>query len=135
MEALFHKDGVIQFAAFAFITFVVGLIAIRFILIRLPANYFNECHPRTWLKDHHPVLRVVGTVLKNIVGVFLVTAGLVMLVTPGPGILAILIGVSLTDFPGKRRLERKLISLPTVLEAINKMRKKSGKPPLTISDP
>jgi hypothetical protein len=37
------------------------------------------------------------------------------------------------DFPGKRNLEAKMIGQPTVLHAINGMRKKFGKPPFTIA--
>jgi len=37
------------------------------------------------------------------------------------------------DFPGKRKVEAKLIGLPAVLNTINGMREKFGKPPLIIA--
>lgn len=55
-----------------------------------------------------------------------------MLFTPGPGVLTILIGVMLLNFPGKRRLERKLVERPRVLEAINRLRARFGKAPLIL---
>jgi hypothetical protein len=56
-----------------------------------------------------------------------------MLVLPGQGILTMLIGISLVDFPGKRQLERKLIGQPAVLNTINRVREKFGQPPLTVA--
>jgi len=63
----------------------------------------------------------------------LLAAGIAMLVLPGQGILTMLIGISLVDFPGKRQLERKLIGQPAVLNTINKVREKFGRPPLTVA--
>jgi hypothetical protein len=37
------------------------------------------------------------------------------------------------DFPGKRRIEAKLIGQPTVLSVINSLRRKRGKPPLVLA--
>jgi len=68
-----------------------------------------------------------------IAGVVMGVAGLAMLVLPGQGILTMLIGISLIDFPGKRQLERKLIGQPAVLHTINKVREKFGRPPLTVA--
>ncbi len=44
--------------------------------------------------------------------------------------LTILLGVMISDFPGKERLERKIVSYPKVLEALNRLRERFGKPPL-----
>ena len=44
---------------------VVSLVGIPFVLVRLPPHYFDERHPRTWMEDHHPVLRLIGLVFKN----------------------------------------------------------------------
>lgn len=113
--------------------FVGTLIAIPIILVRLPANYFDERYPRSWMRDHHPVLRLIAHLAKNLVGAVFLLAGIAMLVLPGQGLLTILIGVSLLDFPGKRRLEARLVGQRTVLRAINAMRQRYGRPPLTIA--
>ncbi|MCS6897174.1 MAG: hypothetical protein NZM29_04310, partial [Nitrospira sp.] len=89
--------------------------------------------PRTWMKDHHPVLRILGLVAKNAIGTVFCFVGFLMLFLPGQGILTMLIGVSMLDFPGKRKLEAMLIGRPTVLNTINAMRAKFGKPPLTVA--
>ena len=114
--------------------FVGSVIAIPWILIRLPQDYFCESHPRTWLKDRHPVLRLIALALKNFVGWILLLGGIAMLVLPGQGLLTILIGVSLMDFPGKRAIERKLVSRPLVLQAINRVRERFDRPPLVIEE-
>ncbi len=113
--------------------FVGSLVAIPFILVRLPADFFDIRVPRPWMENHHPFLRVLGHLMKNVVGLVFVFVGFLMLFLPGQGILTMLIGITLLEFPGKRHLEAKLIGQPTVLNAINGMRQKFGKPPLIIA--
>jgi len=48
---------------------------------------------------------IVGA-FKNLLGVLLFMLGLIMLVTPGQGILTLLFGLMLMNFPGKYRVER-----------------------------
>lgn len=113
--------------------FIGTLIAIPFIMVRLPADYFDTRVPRHWMKDHHPALRLMGLVAKNVVGVIFLLAGFAMLFLPGQGVLTMLIGISLMDFPRKRELEAKIVGQQTVLQALNAMRAKFDKPPLTIA--
>lgn len=136
VEALLTRDVLIWFGISSAVLFVGTLIAIPFVLVRLPPHYFDERHPRIWMKDHHPVLRVIGLALKNAVGCVFLMVGIALLFLPGQGILTILIGISLLDFPGKRYCERKIVGQPTVLKAINALRAQYDKPPLTvIGDP
>lgn len=115
------------------IGFIGTLIAIPFIMVRLPSDYFDTRVPRHWMKDHHPMLRLIGLVVKNVVGIVFLLAGFAMLFLPGQGILTMLIGISLMDFPRKRELEAKIVGQPTVLQALNAMRAKFEKPPLTLA--
>jgi hypothetical protein len=95
----------------------------------LPADYFLReeaglvADPKrhAWLK--------LG---KNLLGVVLLVAGIAMLVLPGQGVLTLLVAVALLDFPGKRRLERRIARSPRVLAALNSMRKKRGQPPFAF---
>lgn len=134
MEALLSKDVLLSLFALSIAGFVGSLIAIPFILVRLPPHYFDERHPRPWMENHHPILRMTGLIIKNVVGLVFLLAGFAMLFLPGQGILTMLIGVSLMDFPGKRRLERKLVGRPAVLKTINMMRAKFDRPPLTVAE-
>ena len=133
VEQYVSTETLVMLTALSIIFFVGSLIAIPFILVRLPADYFDIRVPRPWMEDHHPVLRALGHLVKNTVGAIFLFAGFLMLFLPGQGILTMLIGISMLDFPGKRKLEALLIGRPTVLNTINGMRKKFGKPPLIIA--
>jgi len=126
-------ETLIWLTALSFVFFIGTLIAIPFILVRLSADYFDVRVPRPWMQHHHPVLRVVGHIVKNVLGTVFLFAGFLMLFLPGQGVLTMLIGISMLDFPGKRKVEAKLIGQPTVLSVINSMRKKRGKLPLVLA--
>jgi len=115
------------------LTFVVSLCAVAVVLVRLPADYF--CHDYVSpLAEQHSIVRWTGLIVKNVVGALLVLLGLLLSLPgiPGQGLLTILIGVMLLNFPGKRRLERRLVSLPRVLAAINALRARFGKSALLL---
>jgi hypothetical protein len=113
---------------------VGGLAVVGFIVVRLPADYFSETRERRFLTGRHPILRVMGLALKNLAGVVIVAIGIVLVMpgVPGPGALTILIGIMLLDFPGKLRLERWLVSRPSVFKAINSLRVRHHRPPLIL---
>ena len=84
------------------------------------AGYFRDDAPATpWPRS--PVLRGLWKVAKNVLGLALVGLGLLLSLpgVPGQGILTVLIGLILLDFPGKRALERRLVTRPAVMHAIN----------------
>ncbi|WP_295628926.1 PGPGW domain-containing protein [uncultured Nitrosomonas sp.] len=126
-------DVLIDLTIASIIGFIASLVAIPWILIRLPSDYFDLRVPRHWMKDHHPVLRIIGRIIKNMVGFVFLLAGFLMLFLPGQGLLTILIGISCLDFPNKRRLEAKIIGQPALLNIINALRHKFSQPPLTLS--
>jgi hypothetical protein len=120
--------------ALSLMTFVGTLVLIPMLVVRLPADYFiRGHHTRQTPSRSHPALRLLGLVLKNLLGVVLIMAGLIMLVLPGQGVITILIGLTLTNFPGKHALERCIVQQPTVLKAINWMRAKAQRPPLEVT--
>ena len=126
-------ETLIWLAALSVVLFIGTLIAIPFILVRLSADYFDLRVPRPWMQNHHPVLRIVGHLVKNVIGTVFLFAGFLMLFLPGQGVLTMLIGVSMLDFPGKRKLEAKLISQPAVLSVVNSMRRRRGRPPFVLA--
>jgi hypothetical protein len=133
IESYVPANVLIWFAVSSVVMFVGTLIAIPIILMRLPADYFDVRIPRPWMENHHPILRVIGHVVKNVVGAIFLFAGFLMLFLPGQGVLTMLIGLSLIEFPGKRRVEAKIVGQSTVLSTINAMRAKFDKPPLIIA--
>lgn len=103
------------------------------LILRLPEDYFID-HQRhlSGLHQRHPLVYTLLRVSKNLLGVLILLAGIIMLVLPGQGLLTILIGISLIDFPGKYQFERAIIRRPSVSMVINWIRKKGHKPVLKI---
>jgi hypothetical protein len=116
------------------VTFVGSTAIASFLLVKLPATYFHSSHDRELWRDRHRLIRWTGIILKNLLGLVLIITGIIMAVpgVPGPGVLTILFGIMLLDFPGKRGLELKLVSQPVVVTKINQLRGKFGKPPLVL---
>jgi hypothetical protein len=116
------------------VTFVGSIAVVSFLLVKLPEDYFSTHYDRDFWLDRHPVVRWSGVVVKNVLGALLVLLGLVMSLpgVPGQGVLTILLGVMLLDFPGKQRLERKIVSRPRVQHAINRLRARFRRPPLVL---
>jgi hypothetical protein len=117
-------------------TFSVSLLVIGTLLVNLPASYFLDSHNRDLWIDHHPVIRWFGIILKNCVGYALILFGMALSLpgVPGQGLLTILLGLVLLDFPGKRGLERWILRRPRLLARINRLRARFGKPPLQLDE-
>jgi len=99
------------------------------VLKELPANYFVQTKDRdgkAYLQHFHPALRPVMPALKNTAGIFLILAGLAMIILPGQGLLTILAGLILTNFPGKGRIEQWILRRTQVRRSINWLRRRSG---------
>ena len=116
------------------VTFAISLAIVSFILVNIPADYFRKDRPRELWTERHPAVRFLGIFVKNLLGVLLVVLGIIMSIpgVPGQGILTILLGIMLLDFPGKRDLEHRLVSRPRVLKTINKLRHRFGKDELVL---
>lgn len=116
------------------VTFSVSLGLVSLVLVKIPADYFrNNHHSKFWV-DRQPAVRIVALVGKNILGVLLIMVGILMSLpgVPGQGLLTILLGVMLVDFPGKQRLEQKLLHRPAIRNSINRLRARFDKPPLEL---
>lgn len=111
--------------------FVASLFLIPFLVVRIPVDYFAESKRQTspWA-EQHIVIRWAVLIVKNIFGLVFVLLGLAMLVLPGQGLLTLLIGVLLLNFPGKYTFERWLIQRPSVHRAVAWLRRRAGQPPL-----
>ncbi len=112
---------------------IASLILLPWLVAQIPHDYFahDRREPPKW-KELHPLLRYMVLVLKNIMGFTLLVAGIAMLVLPGQGLLSILMGLVLMDYPGKFHLEQKIVSRPKLLKFINWLRRKQKQPPLVL---
>lgn len=127
------EDGAIA-AAICLGLSLLGLAITGMVIVRMPADYFSEHYDRSFWRERHPVVRAIGHVIKNLLGVLVFAAGLVMALpgVPGPGLLVALLGLTLVDFPGKRRVELWLVSRPMVFRGMNGLRHRYHKPPIVL---
>lgn len=130
MEQWFSKETLTWISIGSGICLVLGAIAVPWIVVRLPKDAFSKIQRPGWLDQQPAAVRLPLRVLKNVLALALVVLGLAMLVLPGQGILAILLGVMLGDFPGKFRLQQWILARPNVMKSLNWLRRKFRKPPL-----
>jgi hypothetical protein len=116
------------------VSFAISLAIVSIILVRIPSDYFQEGRPHEFWSGRDPAIRLLGIIGKNVLGVLLVALGIVMSIpgVPGQGLLTILLGIMLLDFPGRQKLERRIVSQPRVLKNINKLRHRFSKPELVL---
>jgi archaellum biogenesis protein FlaJ (TadC family) len=113
--------------------FVVTLVVFPLVIVYLPEDYFvRDRRDPARQARRHPAVWLTLTVLKNILGAVLILAGVAMLVLPGQGLLTMLIGLTLLNFPGKYALERRLVSRPAVSKALNRIREMAGRERLEL---
>jgi MFS family permease len=109
----------------------VGLLLVPVFINRIPVDYFTHSHRhRLPASSRHPLLSLLIVGSKNLLGIVFIVAGLLMLFLPGQGLLMLLVGLIIMNYPGKFELERWIILRPHVLPAINWLRTKYSHPPL-----
>ncbi|HVU53139.1 MAG TPA: hypothetical protein VHL80_20790 [Polyangia bacterium] len=113
---------------------IVSLAIATAVVVTWPADRFKPGAAAAFLATHHTAVRVVAHVGKNVAGVILVLLGIIMALpgVPGQGILTMIIGLTLVDFPGKLNLERRLIARPFVLHKLNALRQRFKRPALEL---
>lgn len=109
----------------------VSLILLPLVLIRLPTDFLltSSSHP-ILAKRYHPVVALTLIVLRNALGFILVISGILLLFLPGQGLLTVLGGLILMDFPKKHVLIQKMLQRPALLRAVNWLRERAGHPRL-----
>jgi len=113
------------------ILFFASLGAVALIIKKLPSDCFvnyEKCRAGVWGRQPSRF----GTLLKllrTIIGTVLILLGIAMLVLPGQGLLTIVIGLMLLDFPAKEKLLRKSLSYPSVRKGLNALRRLLGEEP------
>jgi hypothetical protein len=122
-------------AAIFLVSFFANLGIVSLILVKIPADHFSKSRKTKFWAGPRPWLHAAKVVGKNIGGILLVALGVVLSLpgVPGQGLLTVLLGIMLLDFPGRHRLEQKLLSKPSILNSINKLRDRFGKKPLELN--
>ena len=115
--------------------FVGSLLVVPWLVSRLSDEFFVRHRKLAGQRrKRHPVLTFFLWLLRNSIGVVLLGSGLVMLVLPGQGILTMLVGIALMDFPGKYRLLERFVKLKQVRRSLNWIRRKTGKSEFVFTD-
>jgi len=120
-----HTGIVAIIGTISFLLLVTSVLAAPWILAKLPANYFSTPQaigPGT-------IRSVLVSTIRTMLGIIVIITGIVMMVTPGPGLVCLVLGMVLCEFPGKHRLLRNIIRRPSVLSTLNWLRRKADKPP------
>ena len=111
--------------------FIAALVFVPLIASKIPTDYFNAEEKKAYAPKNI-FLYLLYKILKNILGLVMLLLGVVLLFTPGQGLLCILLASLLMDYPGKFRFQRFLIQKKPVLESLNWLRKIAGVGPLEV---
>lgn len=109
------------------ICFFASLLIIPWIICKLEADFFLHLHEPKRREKKHPLLCLLLRLLRYLLGSTLLTAGILMLFLPGQGLLTIILGLSLLDFPGKRQAVDGLLNIHSIQTALNWIRDKGKK--------
>lgn len=114
----------------------LSLVVTAVALVAIPADFFVGPHAPSRASGGRTAWRWTWRITHNLLGWVLVAVGILLSFPgiPGQGLLTILLGLMLVEFPGKRRLEQKLVRRPGVRRTINELRARFGRPPLQLDD-
>lgn len=112
--------------------FIISLASLPWLVAKIPEDYFLHRKRKKTLPltttafARYLFLRLA----RNLVGLILLVGGFLMLFIPGQGILTMVMGLILMDYPGKYSVEKAIIGYPAVFKGLNWLRTRANKPPL-----
>lgn len=119
-----YQTLLIYISVFSFALLVAMILFTPYLVGKIPTDYFiNEIYDKN--QDSFIIV-----LLKNLIGLILLLLGFIMLFTPGQGVITILLGLMIMQFPRKRKLEKKIIANKNALKILNWLREKNNKEPL-----
>ncbi len=113
---------------------LASMLATAAIAVLLPANHFLRPEKSFRKRGVFGTGRIVLWAVKNCIGAALVAVGAILLLTPGPGLMAIVIGFGIMEFHGKRRVLLWALHQGEVLPTLNRLRRRFGRPELINPD-
>jgi hypothetical protein len=118
--------------------FALSQVALIGVIVAIPADFFCRHAlvapvPRRGIA----ALRWASKIVKNVLGAGIMLLGLPLILPgiPGPGLVLMIVGIALLDFPGKRHLLYRLISHPRVFRSINSLRARFGRAEMIMCKP
>ena len=122
-----YQSVFIWIGAGSLLLFLFSLALMPWLVGLIPVDYFRTHHEIHW----HTLL-MPRSIIRNIIGLPIFLAGVLMLFLPGQGLLTIMAGLAIRVYPGKFRAERWLVRRQGVLKTLNWMRKRRDMPPLDV---
>ena len=117
----------------SFVVLVLSSLSIGYFIRKIPHDYFlDDKIGVSQIKNKNPLIWIIALVLKNVIGYCLILGGILMLVLPGQGLLTILVGLMISDYPGKFKIEKRIIKTKLILKTINWYRAKSNVLPIIL---
>ena len=127
-----YKNLILWFGSISLFVFLFSLLSIKWLVSLILEDYFiNKKDSK--IKTSNIFFWYIVLIFKNLIGYSLILGGIMMLVLPGQGLFTIIIGLMMSNYPGKYSIEKKFIAIPTILKSINWLRRKSNKPPIRIA--
>jgi hypothetical protein len=130
-------QGIIAFLSMlSIVVFILSILAVPWMVCKIPEEYFMNYfkgHKRPKPGARMPAAAMLrgGMVFgKNVLGIFFLLLGFLLLFVPGQGLLTLLLGLLLVDFPGKKRVVLRLVGIKKVQTSLNWIRKSKGAKPL-----
>ena len=99
-----YEDMFWLMAIISVVTLVLSIVLVPILIVLLPADFYAERNNHRRLFEDRPLLRALFLLFKNVLGAVLFVAGTVMFFLPGQGLITMLAGLALLNFPGKRKL-------------------------------
>ena len=132
-----HRWVVWAVAAGSIGSLILSGVLVSLVFLHLPTDHYSRSRPLPSGGASAGLASLLASgavfVARNVFGWLFVAAGIAMLVLPGQGLLSILAGLVLVDFPGKRRFERRLLANHVVRDAMNWLRRRAGRPPFDFT--
>ena len=115
------------------VTTAATFVIVAVVVATLPITYFRDEAEAT---GERSAAWLAGRIARNVVGGVLIVVGIMLSIpgVPGQGLLTLLAGVVLVDFPGRHRAARAIARWRGVLPGINRLRALLGRPPLAPPD-
>ena len=90
---------------------VISLLSIKWLVNQIPSDYLIKNTTETSFNKLPVPLRILIFIFKNLLGYLLILGGMIMLILPGQGLLTMMVGLVLSDYPEKKHLKKKLLHL------------------------
>lgn len=129
-----YQEVFVWIGLLSFLTFLLGLLLVPFVIMRLPEDYFLFHKINGQASIGFGGASILFLVLKNFIGGVLLCLGFLMLFLPGPGLMVVVIGLALLDIPGKRRMLGCVLRIAGIRTVINGLRVRRGRPALKFED-